>query len=93
MKSDANSKRKDLSESLLNAIGGYITGYIIGIMILPYSVNWIQKDPLIANLVITLSYASVNFGRSYILRRFFAQKGIDDHLIQLFRKLISKFVC
>ena len=89
MNVDANSKRKDLSESILNAIGGYTTGYIIGIVILPLSVNWIQKDPFIANLLITLSYASVNFGRSYILRRFFTRRGFDDYLIALFRKLTS----
>lgn len=90
MSSDADSRRKDLSESLLNAVGGYTTGYIIGIVILPLSVSWIQKDPIVANLLITLSYASVNFARSYLLRRFFTQIGIDKHLIKLFRKLISK---
>lgn len=92
MSQDANSKRNDLSEAILNAIGGYTTGYIIGIMILPLSINWIQQDPFIANLVVTLSYASVNFGRSYVLRRFFTRRGIGDRLIQLFRKLISKYV-
>lgn len=90
MNPNVNSRRKDLSESLLNAVGGYTTGFIIGIVILPFSANWIQNDPLVASSLITLSYASANFARSYFLRRFSVRIGIDDRLIKLFRKLISK---
>ncbi len=30
--------------------------------------GWIQEDPLVANMAITLVYATVSFARSYFLR-------------------------
>ncbi|MFM9875951.1 MAG: hypothetical protein ACKVN8_06235 [Nitrosarchaeum sp.] len=86
----SDSRKKSLSEAFINSFGGYPIGYIIGIAILPISLGWIQKDPLVANLVITLVYASVSFVRSYFLRRIFEKYGIDDNFIKLFIGLIRK---
>jgi len=52
--------------------------------------GWIQEDPLVANLVITLVYAIVSFVRSYVLRRTFEKYGIDDNFIKLGLKLGKK---
>ena len=52
--------------------------------------SWIQEDPLVANLAITLVYATVSFTRSYFLRRIFERFGIDDNFIKLGIKLIKK---
>jgi len=86
----SDSRKKSLSEAFINSFGGYPIGYIIGIAILPISLGWIQKDPLVANLAITLVYASVSFVRSYFLRRIFEKYGIDDNFIKLFIALIRK---
>lgn len=86
----SDSRKKSLSEAFINSFGGYPIGYIIGIAILPISLGWIQKDPLVANLAITLVYASVSFVRSYFLRRIFEKYGIEDNFIKLFIGLIRK---
>jgi len=86
-----DSHKKSLSEAFVNSFGGYPIGYAIGIIILPLSMGWIQEDPLIANMVITLVYATVSFTRSYFLRRIFEKFGIDDNFIKLGIKLIKKF--
>ena len=82
-----DSHKKSLSEAFVNSFGGYPIGYGLGIVILPLSVGWIQEDPLVANLVITLVYATVSFARSYVLRRIFERFGIDDNFIKLGIKL------
>jgi len=85
-----DSKKKSASEAFVNAFGGYPIGYGVGIIILPLSMGWIQEDPLVANLAITLVYAVVSFVRSYFLRRIFEKHGIDDNFIKLGIKLIKK---
>jgi len=85
-----DSKKKSASEAFVNSFGGYPIGYGVGIIILPLSMGWIQEDPLVANLAITLVYAIVSFTRSYFLRRVFEKHGIDDNFIKLGIKLIKK---
>ena len=89
-KQDIDSKKKSASEAFVNSFGGYPIGYAIGIIILPLSMGWIQEDPLTANLVITLVYATVSFVRSYFLRRIFERYGIDDNFIRLIKKGIER---
>ena len=91
-KQDMDSRKKSASEAFVNSFGGYPIGYAIGIIILPLSTGWIQEDPLVANLVITLVYAVVSFTRSYFLRRIFEKHGIDDNFIKLGMKLVKKLV-
>jgi len=85
-----DSKKKSASEAFVNAFGGYPIGYGVGIVILPLSTGWIQEDPLVANLAITLVYATVSFVRSYFLRRTFEKYGIEDNFLKLGIKLIKK---
>ncbi len=89
-----DSKKKSASEAFVNSFGGYPIGYALGIVILPLSTGWIQEDPLVANLAITLVYAIVSFVRSYFLRRVFEKYGIDDNFIRLgingIRKIMAK---
>ena len=85
-----DSKKKSASEAFVNAFGGYPIGYGVGIIILPLSMGWIQEDPLVANLAITLVYAVVCFVRSYFLRRVCGKHGIDEKFIKLGIKLIKK---
>jgi len=87
--SKVDSKKKSASEAFVNSFGGYPIGYGVGIVILPLSMGWIQEDPLMANLVITLVYATVSFVRSYFLRRTFEKYGIDDNFLRLGIKLIK----
>jgi len=87
-----DSRKKSASEAFVNSFGGYPIGYGVGIVILPLSLGWIQEDPLVANLVITLVYAAVSFVRSYFLRRTFEKYGIDDNFIKLGIKLVKKIV-
>lgn len=67
----------------MNSFGSYPIGYAIGIMILPISVGWVQQDPLMANIFITLTYAIVSFIRVYFLRRIFVRLGVDDNFLKL----------
>ena len=85
-----DSRKKSASEAFVNSFGGYPIGYGVGIVILPLSMGWIQEDPLVANLAITLVYAIVSFVRSYVLRRTFEKYGIDDNFIKLGMKLGKK---
>jgi len=78
-----DSKKKSASEAFVNSFGGYPIGYGVGIIVLPLSLGWIQEDPLVANLAITLVYAVVSFVRSYFLRRIFEKHGINDNFIRL----------
>jgi len=85
-----DSRKKSLSEAFVNSFGAYPIGYAIGVMILPISVGWIHEDPLMANVFITLTYASVSFVRVYFLRRLFDKLGFDDNFIKLAIKLYRK---
>ena len=85
-----DSRKKSLNEAFVNSFGGYPIGYGLGIVILPLSMGWIQQDPLVANLAITMVYATVSFARSYFLRRVFEKFGIDDNFIRLFIKIFKK---
>ena len=87
----ADSRKKSLSEAFVNSFGGYPIGYGLGIVILPLSVGWIQKDPFTVNLLITFIYACVSFTRSYFLRRIFEKHGIDDNFIRLITNQVLKF--
>jgi hypothetical protein len=87
-----DSKKKSASESVINSLGGFPIAYGLGIVILPLSTGWIQSDPLMANVAITGTYATVSFVRSYFLRRIFEQHGIDDNFILLGRKGIQKLM-
>jgi len=89
-KQDMDSKKKSASEAFVNSFGGYPIGYGVGIIVLPLSMGWIQEDPLVANLAITLVYAIVSFVRSYVLRRTFEKYGIDDNFLRVGIKLIKK---
>jgi hypothetical protein len=85
-----DSKKKSVSEALVNSFGGYPIGYGVGIVILPLSMGWIQEDPYMANIAITGVYATVSFVRSYFLRRIFERYGVDDNFLRLGMKLIQK---
>ena len=89
-KQKTDSHKKSLSEAFVNSFGGYPVGYGLGIVILPLSMGWIQEDPLVANLLITLVYATVSFVRSYVLRRVFEKHGVDDNFLRIGIKLIKK---
>jgi len=92
LKSKTDSHSKSLSEAFVNSFGGYPIGYAIGIIILPLSVGWIEKDPLTVNIFITLIYATVSFVRTYYLRRVFVKLGFDDNFIKLGKKAILHIV-
>ena len=86
----ADTRKKSLSEAFVNSFGAYPIGYGIGILILPISLGWLQEDPLLANVFITLTYATVSFVRVYFLRRLFLKMGFDDNFIKLGIKLYHK---
>ena len=90
MISKIDSKKKSVSEALVNTLGGFPVGYGLGIIILPISTGWIQEDPYMANIAITGAYAITSFVRSYFLRRIFEKYGIDDNFIHLAQKGIQK---
>jgi len=81
---EIDSRKKSLSEAFVNSFGAYPIGYAIGI------VGWIHTDPLLANVFITLTYASVSFIRVYVLRRVFTRLGYDDNFIRLAIKLCRR---
>ena len=83
-------RSKSLSEAFVNSFGAFPIGYCIGLIVLPLSVSWIEKDPFTVNVFITLIYASVSFLRIYYLRRFFARLGFDDNVIKLALKSFQK---
>ena len=82
-----DSHQKSLSEAFVNSFGGYPIGYALGVVILPLSMGWLQEDPLVANLAVTLVYSTVSFLRCYFLRRVFERFDIDDNFIKLALKL------
>ena len=85
-----DTKTKSASEALVNAFGSFPIGYAVGLAILPLCVNWIQTDPLAANVAITSIFASVSFVRTYVLRRIFNRYGFDDNLFHLCNKGFAK---
>ena len=85
-----DAKSKSASEALVNSFGGYPIGYGLGIVILPLSLGWLQDDLFIANIFVTLVYATVSFVRIYYLRRVFERVGFDDNFMKLGIKLIKK---
>jgi len=91
-KSQKDAKSKSLSEAFVNSFGAYPIGYGLGIIILPISMGWLQEDVFVANVFITLVYATVSFVRIYYLRRLFERFGFDDNFIRLGKKGILKLV-
>ncbi len=85
-----DSKKKSVSEALVNSFGGYPIGYGVGIIISPLSMGWVQEDPYMANIAITAVYATVSFVRSYFLRRIFEKYGVDDNFLRLGIKFVRK---
>ena len=86
----ADTRKKSLSEAFVNSFGAYPIGYGIGILVLPLSLGWLNEDPFMANIFITLTYATVSFVRVYFLRRLFTRLGVDDNFIKLAIKLSQK---
>lgn len=91
MENQIDSRSKSFSEAFVNSFGSYPIGYAIGLIVLPLSVSWIQKDPYTVNILITLVYASVSFVRIYFLRRLFVKIGFDDNFIRMGRKAVLHF--
>lgn len=85
-----DSRKKSASEAFVNSFGSYPIGYGLGIVILPFSMGWLQDDLFVANLFVTLIYATVSFVRTYYLRRIFERLGFDDNFIKLGIKLVKK---
>jgi len=90
MTKQIDSYKKSLFEATANLMGGYPMMFVVGIIILPLSANWIKEDPLVANITITGVYASINFTRSFLLRRLFAKYELHDNLIKLVKNLVRK---
>ena len=87
---EIDSRKKSLSEALINSIGAYPISLVIAITLLPACAGWISTDPIGAGLFITFTYASVSFVRVYVLRRVFEKFGYDDNFLKLGMKLIRK---
>ena len=83
MKTSLDTRKKSASEAFVNSFGSYPIGYGLGVIILPLSMGWLQDDLFIANLFVTLVYATVSFVRTYYLRRIFEKVGFDDNFIKL----------
>jgi len=88
--SELDSRKKSASEAFVNSFGSYPIGYGLGIVILPISMGWLQDDLFVANLFVTMIYASVSFVRTYYLRRIFEKFGWDDNFLKLGIKLVRK---
>jgi hypothetical protein len=85
-----DARSKSASEAFVNSFGSYPIGYGLGIVILPISLGWLQNDLFIANIFVTLVYATVSFVRTYYLRRIFERIGFDDNFLKLFLKGYKK---
>jgi hypothetical protein len=88
--STKDARSKSASEALVNSFGSSPIGYGLGIVILPLSLGWLQDDLFVANIFVTLVYASVSFVRIYYLRRVFERVGFDDNFLKLGIKLVKK---
>ncbi|MCV0410312.1 hypothetical protein [Nitrosopumilus sp.] len=84
-----DSYKKSLMEAFANLTGGYPLIFIVGLIVLPLSVNWIKEDPIVANLAITGAYASINFTRSFVLRRLFLKYGIYEKMTTFLKRLFK----
>jgi len=88
-------RSKSAAEAFVNSFGSYPIGYGLGIVILPLSLGWLNEDLFVANLFVTLVYATVSFVRTYYLRRLFERLGFDDNFMRLFGKgycmIVRKF--
>ena len=87
-----DAKSKSASEAFVNSFGSYPIGYGLGVIILPLSMGWLQDDLFVANLFVTLVYATVSFVRTYYLRRIFERTGFDDNFLKLAIKGIRKII-
>lgn len=87
-----DTKGKSLSEAFVNSFGSYPIGYAVGILVLPFSLTWLQEDLFLANVFVTLVFATVSFIRVYTLRRIFEKIGYDDNFIRLVVMLYHKLV-
>jgi len=85
-----DSRKKSLSEALINSIGAYPISLVIAITLLPACAGWIKTDPISAGMFITFTYALASFVRVYILRRIFEKYGYDDNFLKLAIKLCKK---
>jgi len=92
VENNKDTKVKSLSEAFVNSFGGFPIGYCVGIIILPLSAPWITTDPFVANILITLVYASVSFVRVYFFRRIFSRFGFNEKFSKLFSKLFHKSI-
>ncbi len=88
----SDTKSKSLSEAFVNSFGSYPIGYVVGIIVLPFSMSWLQEDLFLANIFVTLVFATVSFVRVYSLRRIFEKFGFDDNFIRLGIKLYHRLV-
>jgi len=82
--------KSGLVEAATNSIGGYPIGFLIGIIVLPLSAVWIQKDPVLANMAITSIYVTVSFVRTYLLRRVFSKQTQSENRMGIIGYLIGK---
>ena len=85
-----DSRKKSLSEALINSIGAYPISLVIAITLLPACAGWITTDPIAAGMFITFTYASVSFVRVYVLRRVFEKFGYDDNFLKLAIKMCKR---
>ena len=92
MVNSRDTKSKSLSEAFVNSFGSYPIGYAVGILVLPFSMSWLQEDLFLANVFVTLVFATVSFIRVYSLRRIFEKFGYDDNFIRLGIKLYHKII-
>jgi len=90
MSTKMNWNKNGLAEAATNSVGGYPIGFIMGLVILPLSIGWIQKDPITANLTITMIYVGVSFVRTYLIRKIFLKYNIDDNFLRLGLSAIKK---
>jgi len=90
MNSKIDTRKKSLSEALINSIGAYPISLVIAITLLPACAGWISTDPIAAGMFITFTYALASFVRVYVLRRVFEKYGYDDNFLKLAIKLCKR---
>ena len=87
---EIDSRKKSLSEALINSIGAYPISLVIAITLLPACAGWIISDPIAAGMFITFTYALASFARVYVLRRVFEKFGYDDNFLKLAIKMCKR---
>jgi len=85
-----DTKSKSLQESAANTACSFPLAYVITIIILPMSTDWINESPFIAGIAITGVFTLVSFLRIFALRRVFEKLGYDDNFYKIIKKLTSK---